>query len=631
MIFSINSIQLWLKRDYSPNSNVIRLDFFKDKVNVITGDASTGKSSILDIIDYCLLSDSPNIVEDIINENVKYYGMAYSIEHVDYILIRESPQLERGSQKVYWEIGDDYPDNFGFDKNIAAVKVELDKLFKIPEIHLKSGRGQTVLSYRHFLPLNYLTEDIISSANTYFDTAFFESKVFDNVLDTVVELANGVNSLHFEEVKEQLESLRKELEKYQQAHYKAVESNRVYSEKLKSIFDKAVELNIVNVNNLFIRENVIELRRYVQQAITMYDRLVQNDEQTQKLNQLKKHRDTIKEKLSVYESLYSEMKVYKQGYNKLEDSLKPIEYIKEHIGEIIKYPETGELINLLEESLRRVRRASRISTELPQDFVQRYKQLKKEFDEIEEELKRLNDFRNKITNPLWLNKALDVKYRLKDLKYPLKDDYEKTKELDMEERIKALTIEKNQIEALSHPNDVWEDLDASVNRYFDSQDGVSGSYKGAETIYDKENRRLLLRKKGENIPIKNIGSKSNYMFLHLCFFLGLHELLLKNKSLQVPAFLFVDQPSIPYYGDKQTLSNNDKEQLMKAFKMLDYFIERMTHSDFKRHFQIILIEHAEETYWNELKHFQTVATFEKDVNGGLIPKYVYDKNESRIR
>jgi predicted ATP-binding protein involved in virulence len=57
MIFSINSIQLWLKRDYSPNSNVIRLDFFKDKVNVITGDASTGKSSILDIIDYCLLSD----------------------------------------------------------------------------------------------------------------------------------------------------------------------------------------------------------------------------------------------------------------------------------------------------------------------------------------------------------------------------------------------------------------------------------------------------------------------------------------------------------------------------------------------------------------------------------------------
>lgn len=625
MIFSINSIQLWLKRDYSPNSNVIRLDFFNDKVNVITGDASTGKSSILDIIDYCLLSDSPNIVEDIINENVKCYGMAFSINHVDYILIRESPQLERGTQKVYWGTGNNYPDNFVFDKTIAEVKVELDKLFQIPEIHLKSGRGQTALSYRHFLPLNYLTEDIISSANVYFDTAFFESKDFDNILDTVVELANGVNLLHFEEVKEHLESLNKELEKYQNAHRKAVESNRTYLGELKSIFDKAVSLGIVDVNNIFIRENSAELKRYVQQAITMYDRLVQNDEQTQKLNKIKKHRDAIKEKLSIYESLFSEIKVYKQGYNRLEDSLKPITYIRKHINEIIKYPETGELINLLDDTFRRVRGASKVSSELPEDFVSRYEQLKKELHEAEDELKKLNNFRSKITNPSWLNNALDVKYRLKNLKQPLKDDYEKTKELEMEECIKALTIEKNQLEVISNPNEVWEDLDASINRYFDSQDGVSGSYKGAETIYDKDNRRLLLRKKGEDIPIKNIGSKSNYMFLHLCFFLGLHELLLKNKSQQVPAFLFVDQPSIPYYGDKQTLSNNDKEQLMKAFNMLDYFIERMTQIDFKRHFQIILIEHAEETYWNDLKHFQTVAKFEKDGIGGLIPKYVYEE------
>lgn len=624
MIFSVNNIQLWLKGDYSPNPNVIRYNFQKDRVNVITGDASTGKSSVLDIIDYCLLSDSPNIVEDIINENVKYYGMSFSVNDTNCIIIRESPQLERGGQKVYWNNIDDYPESFVFDKKISDVKLELDNLFKIPELHLKSGRSKVLLSYRHFLPLNYLTEDIISSANIYFDTAFFESKDFDYILDTVIELANGVNSLRFEEVKEQLELLRQELSKYQDAHQKAIESNKKYSEELKAIFDRAVSLNIVDVDNIFIRESPVELKRYVQQAISMYDKLVQDDEQTMKLDKAKKYRDKVKKQLNVYDSLFSEVKLYKQGYNRLEDSLKPIVYIKEHIDEIIKYPETGELINLLEASFKQIRDVSKVPSELPQDFVFRYEQLKEEFRQAEKELSELSNFRKKISNPRWLNNALVVKYRLKDLKQPIKDEYNKAKELEMENRLKTLEKEKHQLESIFTPNEVWEDLDASINRYFENQDGVSGSYKGAETLYDKDNRRLLLKKKGEDIPIKNIGSKSNYMFLHLCFFLGLHELLLKNKSQHVPAFLFVDQPSIPYYGDKQELSNNDREQLMKAFKMLDYFIERMTHSDFQRHFQIILIEHAEETYWRNLKYFHTTATFEKERNGGLIPKYVYE-------
>lgn len=625
MIFSINHIQLWLNKDYSPEPNTVKLDFKKDKINVITGDSSTGKSSILDIIDYCLLSDSPNIVEDIINENVRYYGMIYSINDIDYVIIRESPKLERGGQKVYWEIGSNFPEKIEFNKSIVDVKIELDKLLNIPQLHLKSGRGQVLLSFRHFLPLNYLTEDIISSANVYFDTAFFESKDFDNILDTVVELANGVNSLRLEVVKEQLERLQKDLERYQCAHEKAIESNAVYSAELKSIFEKAVSLNIINIDNLFIKEDPVELKKYVQQSIAMYDKLVQNDEQTRKLERVKTNRDNIKSQLAIYDSLFSEVKSYKQGYNKLEDSLKPISYIREHIGEIIKYPETGELISLLEESLKRVKRVSKISTELPPEFISRHEELKQKLRNAESELKELSSFRSKITNPVWLNNALDIKYRLKNLKQPIKDEYDKSKELEMMERLNSLEIERKQLEKDSSLSDVWVDLDLSIKRYFDNQDGVSKSYKGAETIYDKHNRRLLLKKEGENIPIKNIGSKSNYMFLHLCFFLGLHELLLKNKSKQVPSFLFIDQPSIPYYGDKQTLNNNDKEQLIKAFEMLNYFIERMTQTDFQRHFQIILIEHAEETYWQNLSHFHTTAVFEKEVNGGLIPKYVYAK------
>ena len=41
-------------------------------------------------------------------------------------------------------------------------------------------------------------------------------------------------------------------------------------------------------------------------------------------------------------------------------------------------------------------------------------------------------------------------------------------------------------------------------------------------------------------------------------------------------------------------------------------------------FQMILIEHADESYWKDLKYFHTTAKFSKIDQGGLIPKYIYE-------
>lgn len=626
MNFYIKNIQLWFRKDYSPESNSVRYDFKPDKVNVITGDSSTGKSSVLDIIDYCLLSDYPSIVEDVINENVKYYGMAYSINGHDYITVRIAPQIERASRNVYWAEVDDYPEILKFEQSVADVKAEMNKLFDVPQKHLKVGKKDVLLSYRHFLLFNYLTEDIISSANIYFDTAFFESKEYEDLLESILEFSNGIDSIRLKEVTEQLKQIQKELESYQTTHKKAENSNREYSEELNAIFDKAVSLNIVTNDYLFIKEDIVALKHYVQSAISTYDKLVQDDEQTETLKKLKNKREKIKEKINVYESLSAEVNSYKKKYNRTADSLKPIVYIKEHLGEVIKYPETGELLQLLGNAFNAAQSISNVPSELPADFVERYNELKKEYKAVEDKLKDLSSFRSKITNPLWLNNALDVKYRLKALKQPYKDDYSPSVENEKVSKIAALSSEVNLLSAI--PNTIPEDLNASIKCYFDMQNGVSGSYKNSETLFDVENRRLLLKKPGEDYPIKNVGSKSNYMFLHLCFFLGLHELLLKNASKQVPSFLFIDQPSIPYYADKQVLDSDDKIQLSKAFSMLDFFIDRITGFPFNKHFQIILIEHADKSYWKDLKHFHTTRSFIKEETGGLIPQYVCSKNES---
>ena len=71
MKFILHEIKLWFKnKTFEAKS----YRFLPNKINVITGDSSTGKSSFLNIIDYCLLSDQVKIPSTITNA-VEWFGI----------------------------------------------------------------------------------------------------------------------------------------------------------------------------------------------------------------------------------------------------------------------------------------------------------------------------------------------------------------------------------------------------------------------------------------------------------------------------------------------------------------------------------------------------------------------------
>jgi hypothetical protein len=81
-------------------------------------------------------------------------------------------------------------------------------------------------------------------------------------------------------------------------------------------------------------------------------------------------------------------------------------------------------------------------------------------------------------------------------------------------------------------------------------------------------------------PLDNVGSKSNYMFMHLCVYLGLHEHIITVNPEHVPQFLFIDQPSIPYYAGSSNLQGNDDRS-----KLIDAFIFNFQYSFFVLRFE----------------------------------------------
>jgi hypothetical protein len=120
--------------------------------------------------------------------------------------------------------------------------------------------------------------------------------------------------------------------------------------------------------------------------------------------------------------------------------------------------------------------------------------------------------------------------------------------------------------------------------------------------------------------------------MHLCFFLGLHQYLSSLNNSFVPSFLFIDQPSIPYYGnngrriqdagDLTLQKTDDRSRLEEAFRLIDSFMGQNVGGG--SNFQIIMVEHADPEYWKNLSYFETRYVFTEDRDYGLIPKYVVE-------
>ncbi|MFW5402762.1 AAA family ATPase, partial [Yersinia sp. 1252 StPb PI] len=65
---------------YQTDDTLRNLVLEENKVNVITGDSGKGKSSILAIIDYCLLSStSDGISKTNVDNYVNWYGIRFKI------------------------------------------------------------------------------------------------------------------------------------------------------------------------------------------------------------------------------------------------------------------------------------------------------------------------------------------------------------------------------------------------------------------------------------------------------------------------------------------------------------------------------------------------------------------------
>lgn len=143
--------------------------------------------------------------------------------------------------------------------------------------------------------------------------------------------------------------------------------------------------------------------------------------------------------------------------------------------------------------------------------------------------------------------------------------------------------------------------------------------------FDYKKAALTLRK-SKSTTIANISSSSDHLYMHLCLFAGLHHMLLSQKSLYVPSFLILDQPSRPYFNASGEYDYNESEAVITnkddwskvrdIFKLWNSFFSLILSQG--NHFQIIMLEHVSESAWHGYEHVNLVEVFD-GVHNALIP------------
>lgn len=160
---------------YNHVGDVRQLRFHPGRLNVITGESGTGKSSIIGILRFLLGGDSPNVPLGPIQDTVAWYGLLAHVGDTRFFIGRPAPTRGSTTEKAMLSIGDREAPNFSAletNGNTSDLIDYLGGLIGIEEnIHVPAeGRTRRPLAanFRHSLYYNFQGQGEVANPDLLF-------------------------------------------------------------------------------------------------------------------------------------------------------------------------------------------------------------------------------------------------------------------------------------------------------------------------------------------------------------------------------------------------------------------------------------------------------------------------------
>lgn len=601
---------------YGYNGKVRHLPFSLGKVNIITGKAKSGKSAVGDIIDYCLGGDSCNIADGVVRDNVAWYGLLLQFEKERVFVARKNP--DKGQQTTgycYIEVGEkiEAPEknDFTSNTNVAGIEEALTRRIGISENLNIPPEGQSRLSLaaniRHALYYCFQSQDEIATRNILFHHQS-EDYITQAIKDTIPYFLGAIS-----EEALALENERSILKRRMTLEKRKLEENRYLmgggSERAIALIGEARQVGLVDTSVQINYQDYQMMYSILRDAMEWKPSEISSNSGMDRLTFLQ----------NKLQELYSE----------LDEIGIDIDNAKRFVGETRGYSAEAQHQKLRLESIGLFEQLDfnpgkcplcSGSLEQPLPSVEMMKasivSLDKSIENVTREQPKLRNFisdlekkREKKREEIQaLEVEIDGVYRQEDEKERLRDinarrgkvvgrislwieSVENDIESDaLEQSVKKIEERLKEIDGILDRDSVEERKQSALSRI---QGNMTNWAKELQLEHCDNPYRLDLNKvtvmvdKSERpVPLKQLGSASNWVGVHLVAYFALHYFFI-NAERPVPRFLFLDQPSQVYFPSELDEKEIDWNEVNK---MYNFIIERTKKAEGK--LQVIVVDHA---------------------------------------
>lgn len=596
------------------------------QLNIITGDERTGKTALIDIVDYCLGSRECNIVIGI-RKVVAWYALRLTDGVTQHFIARKAPDDgKNSSQGMYYELSSDLEipeaSDISVTCNLTALGEQLKSIVGItnyPNHSDEDSRYNSSVTFRQSLFFAFQNQNEIAQRKALFreQSNNYIARDIKNVLPYLLGVIDNNYVANFKKLDKSRQLLKK----------KQDELFQIESSKSRGINEALFLLSEGRNAGLIPQEEVpdswestIESLKNASQS-SPEEQLLRYEaeaDQTELVRLSDVHAD-LRQKLSDQQNDLRDMKILLQHGGGFEreakeqksrlSSLQLFEFSDDFRCPLCNQRTNAQFpspVDLEVEALSVKKQLQQVTREIPglESLIDQQEA------QIEETQKLLRENRASIEV---LEHADERLRKLKDTAsqqaYVLGrislflDNLPKT--VDLSQLKQEITeLEKKVSELKENVSDkVAQEKLASVlsliNKDITEWAKALGIEHGGNLFRFNLNSLVLIADTEDDGPVKmsDVGSGTNWLGCHLIIHLALHSWFVK-KNRPVPNFLFLDQPSQVYYppdynsGSQEAslsdLGSKERESVIRMFKLIKGIVEKLAPD-----FQIILTERAD--------------------------------------
>jgi len=619
MSFQISDIVLY---GFNGQKRVITLR--TGQLNIITGASKTGKTALIEIIDYCLGSDECRIPAGIIRKAVEWVGVRLQIEAGQAFVARRLPDPGRNaSSDIFYDVRNfiEIPERVDLRQTIndVALRAILSQHAGIGEnIHYPpegNTRRPLTANIRHALYFAFQQQAEVLNNRLLFHNQG-EPFIPQTIKDVLPYFLGAVDDDYVAKVTK-LRDLRYKLRGLERklSEYEAVRGEGV--SLAQSLLIEAVDIGLPGAEMPVEdwSECIEALKRIQSQPPEPEDELASENNAYNQLQrtrlELEDELQRVKSQMLAAEALNSEGQGYSREAQAQLHRLRSIELFEESKQSVPRCPLCeSELSSASLPGLEQMRQSAQcldsqirtIEDRSPQmnevirklrgrfdDVKRRLHENREEMDAIQASDRRLQGMRDRSARRAHILGRSSL--YLESLPH-----IEDTSELKLE--IAALQNEISGLEKELSNATVQERLDSILSIL--SHD-MSQWACDLQLEHSKFPLRLDLRKltvvadtADGPIPMNQMGSGENWVGYHLIAHFALHKWFVK-RGRPLPRFIFIDQPSEVYFPADQEVNggridgeNEDRQAVARMYKLaLDVV------NDLSPEFQIIMTDHAD--------------------------------------